>query len=169
MNTITPCTSLFLSTKVKSKSHSTMTIRRRRVRKEPCTRKTRIRRKKRILHLKLINYIKYKEALVWQRLTLSAVLMIFSTLHSYYTMFCPTKDAPQLFPLINLDCKRKLPHLRWHVFPTDLTTSTTTLTLCSHKIKRFKRWLNSTKFRSHRRRSKIHLNNDTLHSRWTNE
>ena len=90
-------------------------------------------------------------------------------LHSYYIMFCPTKDAPQLFPLINLDCKRKLPHLRWHAFPTDLATNTVTLTLCPHKIKRFKRWLNSTKFRSHRRRSKIHLNNDTLHARWTNE
>ena len=45
----------------KSKSHSCMSIRRRRVRRYPCTRKTGIRRKKNALHLKLIKYSQCKK------------------------------------------------------------------------------------------------------------
>ena len=157
--------------KPKSKSHSRMAIRRRRIRKYPCTCKTRIRRKKNVLHVKFITFQRYKQDAIWQLATLSALLTIYSTLCNYYTaVFGKAENEVQSFPLINLNCNPKLPHLRWHGLPPDTTTTApTTNLICPYKSRRLTRWLNSKKTKSRRRQLRILRNGSTVHRRGKNE
>ena len=116
--------------RIKYKSHARMIKRRARTRRCPRTQKVRSRRIKNALHVKFTTFQRYKYDSVWQLATLSAILTIYSALCNYYTMlFGNAESNLQPFPLINLDCKLKPPHLRWHVFQPEVITKSETATI----------------------------------------